>query len=189
MKKLLSLIATGLLLASSMAFAYSDGGLINVKEMSGGTSADPVRVYRLVRYPEADANGTSLTAGDVVVWDCVSDDGVTVNVLASTASTDAVAGVVVATIATGEVGSAGNTAVQDIGKRNWGYIQVKGLCTFVNVAPAGGSAGVSVVASGTARNARATVAFGALGGGTPRLLGFAYDAPAAGPNDIYIDVS
>lgn len=189
MKRLLSLFAIGFLLAGGVAHAYSDGGLINVKEQSSGANSDPVRVYRLIRYPETDANGTSLTAGDVVVWDCVSDDGVTVNVIATTNSADAVAGVVVATIATGEVGSAGNTAVQDLGKRNWGYIQVKGFCSFVNVAPAGGAAGVSVVASATARNARAVATPVGSGVGTQRLLGFAYDAPAAGPNDVYIDVS
>jgi len=115
-----------LLLSAGVAMAYDqpvDPGLV---EHGGSSAAEGVKVYRLVRNPVVLANTGSFSSGEVVVWDTVSDDNVTVNYpsrVGITGSSDAVAGVVVGTIPTAD--STG-TAVTDLGKRNWGYIQIYG---------------------------------------------------------------
>lgn len=170
-----------------MAYAYdADGNANKKREIDGAPAYVAYREYQLVRYASNQNVGTNtpLSAGDVVVGDCVSDDGVTIALVGATNSVDAVRGVVVsATIPTCDV--TGSTAQTDFGRRNWGYIQVKGLCTTVNFlgsnTPAAGGA---IVASATARNAQ-----GALAGNSNRMMGFAYDAGAGGSsNKVYIDL-
>ena len=124
----------------------------------------------------------------MVVWDCISDDGVTAG-LVGTASTDAVAGVVVSVnIPTAD--AVGTTAQTDYGRRNWGYVQVKGLCTKVNIT-AGPGAGSSIAASTTSRYAT-TAAAGAVTAGSsiivPKPMGFAYDASSQGQSEAYINL-
>lgn len=169
-------------IASGVAFAYDEGSQRNTKLAHPGLDADPIRVITLVRYAESAQNELPISAGDVVIWDCLSDDGVTVGLLSSINSRDAVAGVAVGTIPTAEVG--GFSAVNDSGKRNWGYIQIKGLCTFVNIAPTSGVVGSALVASATARNATTST----LQQGPSRTLGFAYDATSTGQSDAFIDL-
>lgn len=169
-------------IASGVAFAYDEGSQRNTKLAHPGLDADPVRVITLVRYAESAQNELPLSAGDVVLWDCLSDDGVTVGLLSSINSRDAVAGVAVGTIPTAEVG--GFSAANDAGKRNWGYIQIEGLCTFVNIAPTSGVAGSALIASPTARCATTSTA--TLG--PTRVLGFAYDASSTGQSEVLVDV-
>ena len=139
MKKLIyGFLIASMLFGGGVAFAYDDGTVINTKEESGGYASDPVRVYQLVRYPETSAGDSNinnaLSTGDVVVWDCVSDDGVTVNVLLASNSQDAVAGVVVsANISTDQIAT---SASEDVGRRNWGYIQTYGFNDTVKVGDA-----------------------------------------------------
>lgn len=191
MKKLFRFVLTLSVLlgiGSGSVYAYDADGNPNTKrEISGAPGSIAYREYQLVRYAENGPNGTSLSQGDVVVGDCVSDDGITVAVAGATNSVDAVRGVVVSvTIPTCDV--TGTTAVIDFGRRNWGYVQVKGLCTKVNMfgsnlAPAGSS----VVASATARNAVSATATQGQGG--VKILGFAYDTAVAGnSNEVNIDL-
>lgn len=189
-KKLISLF-TLLALLSGVAYAYDADGNANVKrEIAGAPGYLAYREYQLVRWAEnaASPTGGNLSAGDVVVADCVSDDGITIAVISSTNSTDAVRGVVVSsTIQSSEV--TGTTAITDFGRRNWGYIQVKGLCTTVNMISGPAVAGGSLVASSSVRcaTAAATVATGTIG--TKRVMGFAYDASGSGnANEVYIDL-
>ena len=174
------------LTVSVSAFAYdADGNPNKKREIDGAPGSVAYREYQLVRYAENGPNGTALSQGDVIVADCVSDDGITVAVAGSTNSVDAVRGVVVSvTIPTCDV--TGTTAVIDFGRRNWGYVQVKGLCTKVNMlASALPLAGSSTYASLTGRNAGAVVA----GNSGQKPLGFALDAGASGSaNDVYIDL-
>ena len=183
MKRLLSFVAI-LSLVSGMAYAYDADGNVNVKRsMDGAPASVAYREYQLVRYANNGANSPSLSAGDVVVGNCVSDDGITVDLAGATNSVDAVRGVVVSsTIPTCDV--TGTTAVTDFGRRNWGYVQVKGLCTTVNVL-SGPTVGSSLVASASARYAGAPIS----GNSGQRFLGFAYDASGSGnANDVYIDL-
>lgn len=185
MKKLYSiLLALGLLVGGvNVAHAYSSDGNPNLKDESTATPADPVRVYRLVRYPENQVDSVTLSAGDVVVWDCVSDDGVSVTLVSSANSTDAVAGVVVSPFI--PTADSSNSAANSIGRRNWGYVQTSGLCTVANVT-SGGAAGTALRASQTARYA--TAATVTPTGTTQRIMGFAYDASSQGQAEVYVDL-
>lgn len=192
MKKIYSflLVATLLLGMGGVAFAYDDGGAVNVKETSGGSPADAVRVYQLVRYPAVDAGGpeNSLSAGDVVVWDTNSDDGVTVNSThKATMSCDAVAGVVVSTVLTGDVNSSTSSAAGDLGRKNWGYIQTYGYnasCKIAGVVP---FAGAPLCASPTDEHYAMTADSGTEAV-RRRLLGFAYDTQAAtGSAEVFVN--
>ncbi len=181
MKKFYSLLLALLVLSGGSAFGYQDDGNVNNKEISGGTAADPIRVYELVRYGESGANASSISAGDVVVWSLVSDDGVTIGLnsvvgaFGAVLSNDAVAGVAVGTIPTAE--TAGNTAVADLGRRNWGYIQTYGYNSAVKVDGSTILAGSGLRASADPRRAGiGSAATGSVGGGP---LGFAFDATSA----------
>lgn len=178
MKKLLySFLIAFSLFAGGVGFAYDDGGLIANIESSGGYADDAIRIIQLVRYPEIDPRrpdgNVGISAGDVVVWDTVSDDGVTVNLIGVTGSIDSVAGVVVsATIPTAD---ASGTAAQTTGRRNWGYIQTYGLNTNVQI-EATTVAGQSLIAHPT-HNGYATPADDDTVVG--RVFGFAYDAESS----------
>lgn len=176
MKKSIFALLAILMIASGVAYAVQspDGNAHDTRGM-GAPGYVPYREYQLVRYSESGPNGTSLTAGDVVIWDCVSDDGVSVGLVGVAGSSDAVAGVVVSTaIQTVELTGVDMTASLDYGRRNWGWIQVRGYNTSVNLVGGGvAAAGQSLKASDTARNADASVNTGT--GVIRRVLGFAYD--------------
>jgi len=176
MKKML-FVFIALLTLVSPAFATQDEGTVgpNEKRETGALGYVPYKEIQLVRWGEnmpSPLNG-NLSAGDVVVWDCVSDDGVTIGLVSATNSVDAVAGVVVSTRIQ-SADTTGTTPGIDYGRRNWGWIQVKGFTTDINMV-GGPAAGASIVASATARNATA-----ALNGPGQRVMGFAFDASASG---------
>lgn len=187
MKRIFSFIAI-LSLVSGVAFAYDADGNPNKKqEIDGAPAWVAYREYALVRFADNSANGTALSQGDVVVADCVSDDGVTAGIVGSTNSTDAVWGVVVSTtIPTAD--AVGTTAQTDYGRRNWGYIQKNGLCTKINFLASNlPLAGSSISASATGRNAVASSTY--VGNSGVKTIGFALDAGAAGSaNEVYIDL-
>lgn len=191
MKKRLFSLFVILSMLSGMAYAYdADGNANKKREIDGAPGFLAYREYLLVRWAEngASPTGGNLSAGDVVVADCVSDDGVTVALVSATNSIDAVRGVVVSsTIQSCDV--TGTTSTTDFGRRNWGYIQVKGFTIKCNVINGPVVAGGSLVASTTARNATAAsfVTTGTIG--SHKLLGFAYDASADGVNsEAHIDL-
>lgn len=176
MKKSIFALLAILMIASGVAYAVqSPDGNAHANRETGAPGYIPYREYQLVRYSESGPNGTSLTAGDVVIWDTVSDDGVSVGLVGTVGSSDAVAGVVVSTaIQTVELSGVTMTASLDYGRRNWGWIQVRGYNTNVNVVGGGvTTAGQTLKASDTPRNADASVNTGA--GVIRRVLGFAYD--------------
>lgn len=173
--RFLTLLAISLAFVGS-AFAYNDDGNPSTKRSVDGTPPyQAYREYQLVRYAENQANATPLTAGDVVVRDCVSDDQVSVGLAGTVGSADAVAGVVVSTtIPTADV--VGTTAQTDYGRRNWGYIQVRGLNTNANMVGTAPGAGGTIRASDTARNATTAAALAGSNSPQGRVMGFAYDA-------------
>jgi hypothetical protein len=172
MKKYIVSFVALLTLVSGSAFATqdSDGRASDKREIAGAPGFVPYKEYQLVRYADVAANQSSLTSGDVVVWNCVSDDGVTIDLVGATNSADAVAGVVVSTvIQTAE--AVGMTPGIDYGRRNWGWIQVKGYNTNINMVGTAPAAGGAIKASDTARNADR-----ALGNSSAvKVMGFAYD--------------
>lgn len=185
MKKLISFIAI-LSMMGGVAYAYEykgDGNANTKRAIEGAPAYVAYREYELVRFAENGQNGVQLSAGDVVVADCVSDDGVTIGLAGTVASTDAVKGVVVSpTIPTCDV--TGSTAQTDFGRRNWGYIQVKGYCSTVNITGGPSIAGGVIVASSTARFASAPP----TANSNYRPMGFAYDASTTAVGEAYIDL-
>ena len=163
------------LMVSTMAVAFdqpSDPGEIEGKKLVLG---QPVKVYQLVRNPLVGDNDTSFASADVLLWDTVSDDGVTVNRVGNTdisASSDAVAGVVVGSIPTADDNGAVDPS-SDRWKNNWGYIQTYGIA-LVDVDGSNIAVGEGLRASATAN--QATAVGGDLTSNGGASLGFAMDA-------------
>jgi len=187
-KLLLSLVAALVLIQGGVSYATQDEGQTgaNTKRSNGSALGYvPYKELQLVRWGENGPSPTNgnLSAGDVVVWDCVSDDGVTIALVGSTNSSDAVAGVVVSTVIQ-SADSVGTTASIDYGRRNWGYIQVRGYNTNVNMVGTAPAAGAAIRASDTARNAEAS---GTSGGSLKgRVIGFAYDNSTDSEVGLYL---
>ena len=186
MRKLSILLSLAILLSGGVAIAYQEASDPGIKEASGGTVAQGVKVYQLVRNPNAGANDATFVSTDVVLWDTISDDGVTVNKttdLGITTSTDAVAGVVVGEIPSAEAVGVVNSAADDLGNRNWGYIQTYGVALAKSgEVQVGGALGAGPVAVRANR-------LGAIGtqDGTS-TLGFALDAVASTQGETVIEV-
>lgn len=170
--------------------ANEGAGPNNKREIAGAPGYLPYKEYQLARWGEANpAISVPLSAGDVVIRDTVSDDGVTIGLVGIAGSTDAIAGVVVGgNIMTAE--TAGLTASQDYGRRNWGWIQVKGYNSVTNIT-GGGGAGTALIASSVARYATGTNPSLVSGGSAtmpPRIMGFSYDAASQGRSEAEIDL-
>ena len=187
MRKVL-FISLAILLVAGVAFAYpvqSPGH--GDKLGQGGLASDPHKIFRLVRYVGAtnDISELTLTADSVVVWDCISDDGITVTT-STTSGDNAVAGIVPIAILTPE--ALGNTAFQDIGKRNWGWLQTYGLSSVAKfndsaVGSAGASFGVGNQ-KGLAGLSQSESAAGLATAGAS--AGFIYDAVTASATDVEV---
>ena len=127
-------------------------------------------------------------AGSIVIWDTTLDDGVTVNV--TTTSYDSrVAGVLVQATLTPEVGTIGNTAAQQRGRRNWGWLQTYGA-SEVRVETVAGTPTIFTVGEAIAPSSTAGEAtvYDVL---TPTgvqhgVAGFALDAGTTGEDDVEV---
>ena len=126
-KSIISLSVVVMLLGiSGSAFAVNDPTFKTwiVKRQTGTQQGDPVRVIKLVRFSSRAVNGPDIASGDVLVYDTVSDDGVTVR-LTTTSADGAVAGISCVAIQTSDA-ITGTSAQDDAGRRNWGYMVVHG---------------------------------------------------------------
>jgi len=136
MKKLIvALMIAALLIPAGFAMARTgldkDSGTIGQKSYDWS----PERTFRWVRYiPSANdgrANATTLTADSIVIWDVVSDDGVTVTTT-TTSGDNAVAGVIPNAMLTPESDTLiGAGADDSYGSRNWGWLQTYGKADVV----------------------------------------------------------
>lgn len=91
-----------------------------------------VRVIKLVRNSSQDPNTGIISAGSVVVYDTVSDDGVSVR-MTTTSGDGAIAGIAATLIETSDnvnTTSAGN----DEGRKNWGWSVVHGKADATAIA-------------------------------------------------------
>lgn len=118
------------LFVCSIAFGASPGRELghnrgDVMGNIGRYNYDPHRKFRLVRYVPllGEVLSQTLTANAVVVWDVNSDDGVTVTVT-STSYVSTIAGIIVQDALTPT--KLGRTAAQDLGRRNWTWLQTYG---------------------------------------------------------------
>ena len=124
MRKLIRLLAVISLVAFTAGNAYaipnpSDPG--DLKGPIGNRMSTPRKVYQLVRNGR-QGDFVGIVSAEVVIWDSLSDDGVTVG-LTTTSHDGLLAGIAVTSIETADVG--GDAFGQE-GRRNWGYIQVYG---------------------------------------------------------------
>lgn len=183
-KALLLLIAllfvSGVAIAETPAYRLSPGaGEIKSKH---GTEAVPDKTFRLVRYVPATGtlDSASIDAGSVVIWDTQSDDGITVTT--TTTSYDSrVAGILVLTTLTPE--NLANDVTEDVGKRNWGWLQTYGL-SRVNIqtdgtATVGAALGTGDTA-GDANDYLPSASSSTLNG----FAGFFMDSAAANADDV-----
>lgn len=91
---------------------------------SSGIKEANVVVLKWVRNAEAGDNASGIASGDVVIYDTLSDDGVSVR-LTTTSADGAIAGIAVTTIATSDSVTV-NSWRDDFGHNNWGWILVHG---------------------------------------------------------------
>lgn len=200
MRKVL-VIFLAVLLIGSMAYGAPDPtgekgtsqgtGAVGEIKGSGNYASDCYRTFRLVRNSETGADVMHISPDSMVIWDTVSDDGVTVT-LTTTSGDSRVAGVAVSNILTSDSG-AGNTAVQDLGRRNWGYIQTYGLCQVsvdsVSTTTAGYALGTGSIDPGKASgywDATGTLSSSASNQGD---AGFYLDDAAASANNVEVFLS
>lgn len=196
MRKLIALILLTITFGG-VAFAYDDpaneGTILGTR---GGQQGTAVRDYKLVRFASTSqaASVQTISVGEVVVYDTVSDDGITIR-RTTTSGDGAIAGVVVTAIQSSDA-SSGTSAQDDAGRRNWGYIQVHGPCS-VNVITGGGDGGISAGDvlitsrdSGMAATLTTTDKTGGAGSyvGIRGRGGFFLDAPAAGTGTVFVEL-
>lgn len=125
--RFLAISTVAAFLYCGVAFAIDappDPGIILRVE---GTSADTsTRVYKLVRFASNILTGSvqTISAGEAVVYDTISDDGITI--ARTTISGDgSFAGIAVTSIVTNDH-TTGVSAADDAGNENWGYIIIHG---------------------------------------------------------------
>jgi len=194
MKKIL-FVVLAILLSASVAFAAPDPthtrgtvegpGAVGEIRGNGNFPSECYRTFRLVRYASCDPNTMHISPDSMVIWDTVSDDGVTV-ALTTTSGDSRVAGVAVSHILTAD--AAGNTAAEDIGRRNWGYIQTYGLCQ-VSVDVCGGFSVGEAIGTGSTEPGKvtgfATSVSSAAANGSGNA-GFAMDSAALSDNNVEV---
>ena len=186
----LFLFAVGTLFAATPGSRLSPG--IGDIMGQGDMASNPHRIFRLVRWMPLSAavvktnlsNWPPLTADSIVIWDLVSDDGITVTVT-TTSYDSAVAGVIPVAIL-GPLTTdtdIGATLTTDTGKRNWGWLQTYGK-TNVTMMAAGsvGTAGYAMATSsepGRANIFTYTVDSVEINASYQGNAGFFYDTGAA----------
>ena len=158
MKKIISLVLVALLIGS-VAHAVQPIASPGIGDKLGQAKfqSDPHKIFRLVRYMPASGtqDSATLVAESIVIWDTTSDDGVTVTT--TTTSPDSrVAGIIAVQALTGD--PLGNSATDDIGARNWTWLQTYGKAEVRIGASNPVAVGAAMGTSGTAGEADAFVA-------------------------------
>lgn len=189
MKRLIVIVAILSLTLSmgNLAFAGAKGtGLAGDYHGQGKFDSDPQRVFRLVRFLQDGGSDSwftncEISEDSIVVWNLTDDDGVTVS-LTTSSNVPYVAGVLATTCDSETTNNLSNTAVQDIGKDNWAWMQTYGLCTFINDGAAafaeGDAVGTGVRYGEVGRFVASTAA-----GNNNGFAGFAYGPMS--PNGIF----
>lgn len=186
MKRIFTLfVIAAFLLAGGVAYAApgvgQDGGEISTKAYNWS----PERTFRWVRYQPAVGTGNylnipSLTKDSIVIWDTISDDGVTVTTT-TTSNDPRVAGIVLYAIATPEV--CGQFASADNAKRNYGWLQTYGKCN-VNMMTLGDSVAGGAMGTGSTSGQASSFTASTTSGMTNGNAGFYYDAGTAGATGV-----
>jgi len=180
MKKIISLVLVAVLIGTT-AYALGSPGIGDILGQ-GKFPSDPHKIFRLVRYVPSSYSLDSATLVDqsMVVWDKTSDDGVTVTTT-TTSPDSSVAGIIALDVLTPDTGDAGNTAYQDIGKKNWTWLQTYGyaLVRITGAVAAGNAMGTSATAGESESFIPQTTDSTKNG-----FAGFYYDSAAAASDDV-----
>ena len=176
-----------ILLMAGLAIAATPGrdtspGKGDIMGNVGRYDDDAHKTFRLVRYVPAAGSGNSATlaAESIVVWDIISDDGVTVTTT-TTSYNSAVAGIIVNAALTPQV--LGQTAAYDAGKRNWTWLQTYGLAQVRIHTDGPVTAGQAMSTGGAAGEAcefKSSTSDASLQGNA----GFFYDSGLAAADDV-----
>lgn len=148
--------------------------------------SDPPKKFRLVRFVGTGATESELAKDSIVVWDKTIDDGVTIGTT-TTSGDSSVAGVIVQACLTQD--TADNTAVQDIGRDNWTWLQTYGLSqvdlSSNSAVVAGGAMGTSTTAgAATIYLSPRTETVWSTATLNEGYAGFFFDAAAASATDV-----
>lgn len=186
---IVAVFASSLVLAATPAHRQSPGtGEIMGQ---GKAASDAHKTFRLVRYvpPSGNNDSITLTADSIVVWDVLSDDGVTVTTTTKSGD-NAVAGIMVIATLTPQLGTLGNSASADLKNVNWGWLQTYGPATALLAPGAVGSLGSAGLAFGTAVNRGRVSAFiqSTTLGASLKEAGFIYDAASSNTEATEIEV-
>lgn len=193
----LSLFFFALMLGlASSAFALDDPSMENVIKLhgTGASQGSSVRVIKLVRNP-AGVGAATRVSGDALVYDSVSDDGVTCTVT-TTSGDGTFAGILATNFQTADQASL--IARDDAGRRNWGWIVVHGLATANTTAGGANNAQigepmitstdagvVTTIPNRATTNAVTTNGVEAISSG---VAGFFLDADAQGTSiDVFVE--
>jgi len=147
MKKLLSLLIVLTLVVGTYAFAetlntpgYRIGPGAGFRPDSGKYPQDPHKTFRLVRYvqqvggavsnePDNENDGVNdggiLSEDSIVVWHTSYDDGVTITTT-GISQDSRVAGIIAVRVHGQTFENRGNAASDDVGKKNWTFLQTYG---------------------------------------------------------------
>lgn len=184
MSRRIILVLLAVLFIVGIAFATTPGtrtspGRGEIVQMP--YQSDPPKRFRVVRYV-GTAGGDALAADSIVIWDLTLDDGITINTT-TTSGDSAVAGILVTAALTQD--TADNTAIEDIGRDNWAWLQTYGL-SQVDISAAAVVAGNAM---GTSATAGAATKYGYDGQATVASLkqgyaGFFFDSAAASATDV-----
>ena len=139
--KVIALSLLSVFVLGGVAFAVNQPNDPGIKKhLTGTDQATPSKVYKMVRLSNSGLDSASRVSGDAVVYDTNSDDGVTVRTT-TTSADGSFAGILVTALQSSDAVT-GTSAADDIGRRNWGFIQVHGPC--VATVGAGGTNNHSV---------------------------------------------
>lgn len=196
MKKILLILGLAFVVASP-AFAIDQPGFEDylIKKGLGTKQGTGNREVKLVRNGNQTEAGAGLVSGDLVIWDTLSDDGVTV-ATTTTSADGRIAGIVCSTIPTAD--SVQNSAQDGAGRRNWGWIVVSGPMV-VDLTAAGSNGAAVGDAFITSTDATVATRFETTppaylnGAYTERLTrtnkgGFFLDTPAASDTSVEVYV-
>ena len=143
---LASFLLSAFLLGTGVAHAVNEPTLQGwdnkskfAQQVPGAGGSTQTTVLKFVRYGESAQNGAQIVSGDAVVYDSISDDGITID-LTTTSADGTFAGLAVVVIPTSDSTTV-TSAFSDVGRRNWGWILVHGR------------ASANVTAGGTNNNA------------------------------------
>lgn len=148
----------------------------------GKYQQDPHKIFRMVRYKPPTWDGSSTLAADsIVIWNLdntYGDDGITVTTT-TTSSDSAVAGIIVTQALTPDADS--TTAAEDVGKRNWTWLQTygKSQVDVLLAAYSGAAMGTSTTAGEANPHQGGEVNYLAQG-----IAGFFYDDADAEATDV-----